>query len=139
MPFRPIALLALVLTAGVVVGCGSDKKAVDAGSGSGTTAKASNDPYGSSSGSETTVAGGAAATDTLTISGFAFTGIAAKAGATVKIVNKDGTEHTVTADDKSFDVDVPGASATLTAPSKAGSYKFHCKIHSTMHGTLTIS
>jgi len=35
---------------------------------------------------------------------------------------------------------VPGGSTqTFTAPSKAGSYKFHCNIHSSMHGTLTVT
>ena len=28
-----------------------------------------------------------------------------------------------------------GKDATFTAPSKAGTYKFHCKFHSQMHGT----
>jgi plastocyanin len=49
--------------------------------------------------------------------------------------------HTVTSDDgKSFDVTVnPGKTATFTAPSSPGTYKFHCKIHSSMHGTLTVT
>ena len=38
-----------------------------------------------------------------------------------------------------FDVDLPsGKSATVKAPA-AGTYKFHCKIHTTMHGTLEVS
>ena len=53
------------------------------------------------------------------------------AGATFKVENKDDTEHTFTADDGSFDVDVP-AGKTVTVD-RAGdgrdSYKFHCKIH----------
>jgi plastocyanin len=63
-----------------------------------------------------------------------------KAGATVNIKNDDSFTHTVTSDDgSSFNVSVDGGkSATVTAPSKAGSYKFHCNIHSTMHATLTV-
>ena len=63
-----------------------------------------------------------------------------KAGATVTIKNDDGFTHTVTSDDgTSFNVSVDGGkSATVTAPSKAGSYKFHCNIHSNMHATLTV-
>jgi plastocyanin len=63
-----------------------------------------------------------------------------KAGATVNIKNNDSFTHTVTSDDgTSFNVSVDGGkSATVTAPSKAGSYKFHCNIHSTMHATLTV-
>ncbi len=63
-----------------------------------------------------------------------------KAGAKVTIKNNDGFTHTVTSDDgSSFNVSVDGGkSATITAPSKAGTYKFHCNIHSTMHATLTV-
>jgi plastocyanin len=63
-----------------------------------------------------------------------------KAGATVTIKNNDPFTHTVTSDDgTSFNVSVDGdKSATITAPSKAGSYKFHCNIHSNMHATLTV-
>ena len=54
--------------------------------------------------------------------------------------NKDGVAHTVTADDGSFDVKVgAGSTATFTAPATAGTYQFHCKIHSSMHGTLTVT
>jgi plastocyanin len=63
-----------------------------------------------------------------------------KAGATVNIKNNDSFTHTVTSDDgTSFDVSVDGGkTATITAPSKAGTYKFHCNIHSNMHATLTV-
>jgi plastocyanin len=63
-----------------------------------------------------------------------------KAGATVTAKNNDDVQHTVTSDDNtSFDVTVdPGKTVTFTAPSKAGNYKFHCRIHSQMHGTLTV-
>ena len=64
-----------------------------------------------------------------------------KAGATVTVENKDDVTHTVTADDgKSFNITVDaGKTATFTAPSTAGTYKFHCNIHSQMHGTLTVT
>jgi plastocyanin len=63
-----------------------------------------------------------------------------KAGATVNNKNNDSFTHTVTSDDgTSFNVSVDGGkTATVTAPSKAGTYKFHCNIHSTMHATLTV-
>jgi plastocyanin len=63
-----------------------------------------------------------------------------KAGATVNIKNNDPFTHTVTSDDgTSFNVSVDGGkTATITAPSKPGAYKFHCNIHSNMHATLTV-
>ena len=62
-----------------------------------------------------------------------------KAGATVTAKNNDTVEHTVTADDGSFNISIgPGKTATFTAPSAAGDYKFHCNIHSKMTGTLTV-
>ena len=64
-----------------------------------------------------------------------------KTGATVNIKNNDPFTHTVTSDDgSSFNVSVDGnKTATITAPTKAGTYKFHCNIHSFMHGTLTVT
>ena len=64
-----------------------------------------------------------------------------KAGAKVEIMNMDSQAHTVTADTGSaFDVKVdPGTTVTLTAPSKPGSYPYHCTFHSNMHGMLKVS
>jgi plastocyanin len=61
-------------------------------------------------------------------------------GSTVTVQNNDTTAHTVTSDDgTSFNVKVPaGKTATFTAP-KAGTFKFHCNIHSSMHGSLTVT
>ncbi|WP_327071105.1 cupredoxin domain-containing protein [Kitasatospora sp. NBC_01302] len=62
-------------------------------------------------------------------------------GRSITVVNEDSTPHTVTADDKSFDTKAigGGASATFTAPAKAGSYPYICSIHQYMHATLTVS
>jgi plastocyanin len=61
-------------------------------------------------------------------------------GEKIMVMNQDSEAHTVTADSgNAFNVAVPASStATLTAPSKAGTYKFHCNIHSNMHGVLTV-
>ena len=83
----------------------------------------------------------AAAANTITIKGFAFTAPAVTPGATITVKNEDGTTHTVTSDDgSSFNVMVDGGgTATFTAPTKAGSYAFHCNIHHSMTGTLTVT
>jgi plastocyanin len=64
-----------------------------------------------------------------------------KSGATVTVKNTDDLAHTVTSDDAtSFNITInPNSTGTFTAPSKAGTYKFHCNIHSSMHGTLTVT
>ena len=80
------------------------------------------------------------ATAEITVKDFAFTSTPVKAGATVTVHNTGAATHTVTADDgKSFDKSVdPGKTITFTAPA-AGTYKFHCNIHTQMHGTLVVS
>jgi plastocyanin len=90
----------------------------------------------SSSKSSAKSSGGA----TISIANFHFSAATAKAGSTMTASNNDTTKHTVTADDGSFDVTVdPGKSVTFTAPSTPAAVKFHCKIHSTMHGVLTVT
>jgi plastocyanin len=92
-----------------------------------------------SSSSKSSSSGSGSAVITMQNTSFNVTG-PVKAGATVNIKNNDSFTHTVTSDDgTSFDVSVDGGkTATITAPSKAGTYKFHCNIHSNMHATLTV-
>ena len=80
--------------------------------------------------------------DTVTIQNFKFgpATLNVKAGAKVTLTNSDSTTHTATADGGAFDTgDVdPGASKTITT-SKAGTYAYHCQIHSFMKGTIVAS
>lgn len=83
--------------------------------------------------------GGSSAKADVTIENFTFTSSPVAAGSTVTVKNKDSMTHTVTADKGEFSVTVnSGSTATFTAPTKPGTYKFHCNIHPTMHGTLTV-
>jgi plastocyanin len=77
----------------------------------------------------------------LTIQGFAFSPVTAAAGATVEVANRDGAPHSVTADDGAFDTKIVdgGGTATFVAPSQPGDYKIHCTVHSSMHGTVTVT
>ena len=60
-------------------------------------------------------------------------------GATITIENADKQAHTVTSKTGGFDVKVdPGGTATLTAPSKPGTYPFVCSFHGNMSGTLVV-
>ncbi len=80
--------------------------------------------------------------DTVTIQDFKFlpANLTVKAGAKVTVTNSDSTTHTATADGGAFDTgDLnPGASKTITL-GKAGTYPYHCQIHSFMKGTIVVS
>jgi plastocyanin len=92
--------------------------------------------------SSTSTSGPSASTADVTINNYTFASKPVKAGATVTVDNQQsGVTHTVTSDDgTSFNVSVNGGStATFTAPTKPGTYKFHCNIHTYMHGTLTVT
>ncbi len=82
---------------------------------------------------------GGAAPVALTIQSLSFSAASVTAGTAFTISNKDGVTHTVTDDGGTFSVRVPGGGTeTLTIP-KAGTYKIHCEIHASMHGTITVT
>lgn len=76
----------------------------------------------------------------LAISGFAFGKVTADAGSEVTVANLDSATHTATADNGEFDSgEIKGSgTGTFTAPAEAGDYDFHCEIHPSMEGTLTV-
>ena len=83
---------------------------------------------------------GAVPAATITIRDFAYAVPASvHPGAAVTIVNKDGEAHTVTVAGGSRVVVQGGATATLRAPSKPGTYKISCDFHGNMHGDLLVS
>jgi len=63
--------------------------------------------------------------------------IAVKAGSTLTVTNDDGTQHTLTADDKSFDTgDLDGGAKATVKIGAPGKYAYHCDIHNYMTGTI---
>ena len=83
----------------------------------------------------------AASATAVTISGFAFgpASISVAVGSTVTWTNQDGTAHTVTADDGSFDSGSLAQGATFSQTfDTPGTYTYHCAIHSSMTGTVTV-
>ncbi|MDP4262573.1 MAG: cupredoxin domain-containing protein [Bacteroidota bacterium] len=65
--------------------------------------------------------------------------ITVMAGATVTWNNNDNMAHTVTADDNSFDSgSIPMGGHFSKTFSATGSYSYHCTIHPTMTGTVTV-
>jgi plastocyanin len=106
---------------------------------SGTTSAPA--PAASTPGSTTAAAQAAATGPTISIADMTFTSPAAvPPGATITVTNSDGVEHSVTADSgNAFDVDVDGkGTATFTAPTKPGTYAYHCTYHPAMHGQLIV-
>lgn len=60
-------------------------------------------------------------------------------GTTVTWTNNDPFPHTVTADDGSFGSDTLGSTAQFSHTfDVAGTFTYHCAIHSTMTGTVTV-
>jgi plastocyanin len=120
---RAPARLALAgLSTVALVACGSS------GSPSSASSSGSSSAAGSSSGS------------TITISDFSFTTPdSVSPGAEVTVDNEDSAAHTVTADEgNAFDDAADAGVSTFTAPTKPGSYPFHCNFHPGMHGTLVV-
>ncbi len=61
-----------------------------------------------------------------------------KSADSVGVTNRDGFTHTVTSNDGDFNITV-AAGATESLPSlRTGTYAFHCAIHTSMRGTLTV-
>jgi plastocyanin len=104
----------------------------------------------------------------IVIVNFQYTGtLAVKTGQTVTVTNNDTTDHTLT-DQPTLDserlasqtpggqtpgrltpsgptalfstgtLDPSGGTRSFTAPAAPGSYPFGCRVHPTMHGTLTV-
>ena len=117
-----LALASACLLAFTATACSSDDKTSD------VTAAPSADS-------------GAPAAAGLTISGNTFSVAAVTAGTEFTIVNNDGVGHTVTDDASpaSFDVAVPGGGSETLTIATAGTYNIHCKIHASMHGTITVA
>ena len=95
---------------------------------------AASDPPG---GSAAASAGG----HSVVIQNFVYTPgrIVVTAGTPITVTNADGTKHTLTADNGSFDTgDLAGGghgSVTIAAP---GKYAYHCAIHNYMTGTIEV-
>jgi len=76
---------------------------------------------------------------TLEVTEFEFSDVTAPAGGTLEVVNSSGGPHTVTADDGAFDEELPdGETISVTMPSEAGEYPYHCEIHPSMTATITV-
>jgi plastocyanin len=68
--------------------------------------------------------------------------VTAKTGETITFTSKDSVPHTVTPDTAGAFTggDLSGSGSTVKVTiTKSGSYAFHCNIHASMKGTITIT
>ena len=78
---------------------------------------------------------------TITIADFAFSGVTeVTVGTTVTVTNDEGTTHTWTALDGSFDSGALGQGDTFEfAFAEPGEYAYQCSFHPSMTGTIVVT
>ena len=84
----------------------------------------------------------AASPDTVNIKNFSFSPnpITVKAGTPIIVVNDDNVTHTFTANDGAFGTgDVSSGHRDRVTVERAGTYAYHCEIHTFMTGTVRVS
>lgn len=83
---------------------------------------------------------GAGATVTMQNTAFLPTSITVAVGTTVTWTNQDTVPHTTTSDAPGWDSGImnKGASFSFTF-AKAGAFPYHCNVHPSMHGTITVT
>jgi plastocyanin len=89
-----------------------------------------------------TAIGSAAAPDTVVIKNFSFSPkpITVKTGSTITVINDDNTTHTLTANNGAFDSgDVGGGQDGRITVDRAGTFAYHCTIHTFMTGTARVT
>jgi plastocyanin len=95
--------------------------------------------YGNAPATTSSVA--AATGNSVTLASFAFSPatITVTVGTAVTWTNKDSTTHTITSDSGVFDSGNLAANGTYSYTfTKAGTYPYHCTIHTYMKGTVIV-
>jgi len=109
--------------------------------GCGSSGKDKSSSSASSTASAPAAAAPAAAKSAIAIASFKYSpeSTSVASGAKITVDNRDTAEHTITADDNSFDSGTVAAGGTKTfTVSRAGTFKYHCAFHPFMHGELTV-
>ncbi len=140
LPVRHGLTVLVLLVSGALIAAGCGGGSNDSGGGGSAS------PATTAAPSPTTAApddnGGTADAAPAKIENFAFEPkqITAKVGETVSWKNDDGATHTVTADDGSFDSGSLASDQTFSQTfDTAGTFKYHCAIHSSMIATVVVS
>ena len=84
---------------------------------------------------------GTATTVEASVGGFAWGAVTANVGDVVTWTNGDGVPHRVALDDGSCEMsgNIPGGGSKSLRFNVAGTFPFHCAVHSTMKGTIVIT
>ena len=139
-PLVVVIIIAIVAIVGISL-ANHNKSATNTATNNAAANSSANPAPQSSSGSANSTT--PAAADKVSITNFAFSPdhITVKKGTTVTWTNNDSTAHRVVGDSGSnpsgLPVD-PGKSVSFTFNS-AGTFTYHCSIHSSMHGTVTVT
>jgi plastocyanin len=97
---------------------------------------------GVSSGNGGVAARAGAPADAVAIKNFTFSPnpITVKAGAPITVVNEDNVTHTLSANGGAFNTgDLGGGRRDRITAASAGTYAYHCEIHTFMTGTVRVS
>jgi plastocyanin len=135
-------LIGVIVATVLIIGIGALVLANDSGNDSSTTPPPTDTTANSSqqSSNENT----ATTADSVIIDNFAFSpaSITVKKGTTVTWTNKDSATHTVTENDGQKGPDsadlAQGKTYSFTFDT-VGTFKYHCTIHTTMTGTVTVT
>ncbi len=121
-------LAGLFVVAMALAACGGDD------GGSGTTGSTT----GTTGGTTGTTGGGGGTA--ITIQGFAFdpSTLQVSGETALTITNNDDVTHTFTLDDGSVDQEVPAGESIEVTVNVSETTGFHCKIHTSMTGTLEV-
>ena len=136
-PTNLLVLVAVVALAGGACGS-SGSKSPSAATTSGSSATTAN-----STGTTVASTSAAGAGQAITIQSFSFhpDPLSAKTGKVTVTNMDDGTPHSLTADDKSFDTGIflkTDGPKTITL-SKTGTFTYHCQVHNFMKGTIQVT
>jgi plastocyanin len=117
---RVAVVCGLMVVASVGAACGGDDDDGGGATGGGATG-----------GGEADLAASGTAWDPTTVTVTA-------GGDSITIINEDGIDHTFTLDDGSIDEPLAGGATVTVDVDISEDAPFHCEIHSSMTGTLTV-
>jgi plastocyanin len=130
---RTVRGIAVLATTIVLAACG--------GGGTATAPGATTGPVGTTGVAAPCAESTAATVVAATVAGNTWSPVSAAVGDVITWTNNDAVPHAVALDDGSCAMagNIPGGGTRSLAFTVAGSFPFHCSVHPSMKGTITIS